>query len=122
MNNPQEEMDDSGYDNWLPSRDLTDDSPPGNDLPDGDQPGSSLHPTEPPRWLWQGRIGPAFWTVAGLISLTVNIILVALLVLLGREIFSLKSLVDQQLIGGLYKNFIRMDEANIVTSIRVQDT
>jgi hypothetical protein len=75
-----------------------------------------------PRWLWQGKIGPALWTVASLISLTINIILVAVLVLLGREIFTLKSLVDQQLIGGLYKNFIQMDQAHIVTTIRVQDT
>ena len=77
---------------------------------------------EPPRWLWQGKLGPAFWTVASLISLSINIFLIAILVLLGREIFSLKALVDQQLINGLYKNFIRMDEAHIVTTIRVQDT
>jgi len=80
------------------------------------------HSEEPPRWLWQGKLGPAFWTVASLISLSINIFLIAILVLLGREIFSLKALVDKQLISGLYKNFIQMDEAHIVTTIRVQDT
>jgi hypothetical protein len=107
MDNSQEEMADSGFGSPLPT----------SNLPDDDVP-----PAEPPRWLWQGKVGPAFWTVASLISLSVNIILIAILVLLGREIFTLKSLVDRQLIGGLYKNFIQMDEAHIVTSIRVQDT
>lgn len=77
---------------------------------------------QPPRWLWQGKLGAAFWTVASLISLSINIFLIAFLVVLGREIFTLKSLVDRQLISGLYKNFIQMDEAHIVTTIRVQDT
>lgn len=84
--------------------------------------GESLPPANRPRWLWQGKVGPAFWTVASLISLTVNIVLIAVLVLLGREIFTLKSLVGQQLIGGLYKNFVSMDDAHIITTIQVQDT
>jgi hypothetical protein len=74
------------------------------------------------RYLWQGKIGPAFWTVASLLSLIVNIILVVALLLLGRQVFALKTLLSQQLIGGLYQNFVRMDEARIATSIQVQDT
>jgi hypothetical protein len=73
------------------------------------------------RYVWQGKIGPAFWTVASVISLTVNIILIALLILVGRELFGLKELVSTQLIGGLYKNFIQMDEAHIKTTIQVED-
>ena len=74
------------------------------------------------RWVWQGKFGPAFWTVASLISLTVNLILIASLIILGRELFAIKGLVGGQLINGLYKNFVRMDEAHIVTTIQVQDT
>lgn len=74
------------------------------------------------RYVWQGKIGPAFWTVASVFSLAVNIFLIAILILVGRELFSLKSLVSTQLIGGLYKNFVRMDDAHIVTTIQVEDT
>lgn len=107
MNDPQEEIAGPGY---------------GSPQPTADLPADGLPPAEPPRWLWQGKVGPAFWTVASLISLTVNVVLIVVLVMLGREIFTLKGLVDRQLIGGLYKNFIQMDEAHIVTTIRVQDT
>ena len=74
------------------------------------------------RYVWQGKVGPAFWTVASIFSLAVNIALIAILILVGRELFSLKSLVSTQLIGGLYKNFVRMDDAHIVTTIQVEDT
>lgn len=74
------------------------------------------------RYVWQGKIGPAFWTVASVFSLAVNIFLIAILILVGRELFNLKSLVSTQLIGGLYKNFVRMDDAHIVTTIQVEDT
>lgn len=74
------------------------------------------------RYLWQGRIGPAFWTVASALSLTVNVILIVILVLLGRQLFSLKGLLNQQLLGGLYYNFIRMDQARITTTVQVEDT
>lgn len=74
------------------------------------------------RWIWQGKIGPAFWTTASLISLAVNVVLIAGLILLGRELFAIKGLVGGQLISGLYKSFVQMDEAHIVTTIQVQDT
>lgn len=73
-------------------------------------------------YLWQGKIGPAFWTIAGVFSLGLNIILIVILVLLGQELFNLKQLVNNQLIGGLYQNFVLMDEAVISTTISVEDT
>ncbi|MBN2550029.1 MAG: hypothetical protein JXB15_12775 [Anaerolineales bacterium] len=72
--------------------------------------------------LWRGQVGPAFWSIASLISLTVNVILIAVLILLGRELFGLKSLVQNQLIGGLHENFVKMDNAHIRTTIQVVDT
>jgi hypothetical protein len=74
------------------------------------------------RWLWQGKTVPAFWTISGLISLTINIILIVALILIGQQLFALKNLLSEQLIGGLYANFVRMDNAHIVTQIQVQDT
>lgn len=64
---------------------------------------------------------PAFWTVASLLSLVINIILIVALILLGRELFVLKALVGNQLLGGLYENFIFMDQAHIRTNISVVD-
>jgi hypothetical protein len=72
--------------------------------------------------LWRGKIGPAFWNIASLVSLSVNIFLFIVLILLGRELFTLKTLVGEQLIGGLYTNFVKMDQAHIVTTIQVKDT
>jgi hypothetical protein len=74
------------------------------------------------RVLWRGKIGPAFWNIASLISFSVNLVLLIILILLGRELFTLKRVVEHQLIGGLYKNFVKMDQAHIVTTIYVQDT
>jgi len=74
------------------------------------------------RVLWRGNIGPAFWNIASLISFAVNLVLLIFLILLGRELFTLKRLVENQLIGGLYNNFVKMDQAHIVTTIQVQDT
>jgi hypothetical protein len=86
-----------------------------------------IQPDEPNReadrkLLWQGRIGPAFWTVACILSLTVNVILVVLLILLGRNLFAIKELIHQQLVGGLYYNFVLMDQAKIKTTVQVEDT
>ena len=73
-------------------------------------------------YFWQGKIGPAFWTVAGIFSVALNVILIVILILLGRELFGLKDLVSEQLVGGLYENFILMDEAVISTTVPVVDT
>jgi hypothetical protein len=74
-------------------------------------------------FLWRGRIGPAFWTVASTLSLVVNIILIVILILLGRQLFFLKeTVVSEKLVNGLYDNFVLMDKAHIKTTITVSDT
>ena len=74
------------------------------------------------RFLYQGKIGPAFWTFASLVSLLVNGVLLVVILLLGRQIFAIKGMVSGQLIDGLYDNFLAMDQAHIVTTIEVVDT
>jgi hypothetical protein len=72
------------------------------------------------------KFGPAFWTIASVISLTVNVvILIASLVLLkflGGPKATLSLAQDQAtgLLGGLYQNFVKMDAASIKTSIHVE--
>lgn len=71
------------------------------------------------RFFRPDKVGPAFWTIASLFSMVVNVILIVLLLSLGRQLFTLKSLVQDQLLGGLYTNFQMMDKAHIRTTIPV---
>lgn len=90
-----------------------------------------LRASEPPhagpglnKWdkiLYQGKVFQAFINLASLTSLVVNIVLFVMLLVLGAELFALKSVLEKQLIGGLSENFLSMDQAHIVTQIQVQD-
>jgi len=82
---------------------------------------SSGKDAKTPRWIWQGKIGPAFWTIACLISLAVNLVLIVAVLILAKQVFGVKGIVEDQLIGGLYRNFVLMDEARITTTIQVHD-
>ena len=75
----------------------------------------------PRQYIWQGKIVPAFWTIGELSSLILNLILVVTLIFVGKELFALKGLVTDQLIGGLYANFLLMDQAAIEADIPVDD-
>jgi len=88
------------------------------ELPDVSASGKNI---KPPRWVWQGKIGPAFWTIACLISLAVNLVLIVAVLILAKQVFGVKGIVEGQLIGGLYRNFVLMDEARITTTIQVHD-
>jgi hypothetical protein len=63
--------------------------------------------------------GSAFWTVASLLSLTVNIILIAVLIYLGTQFSTIKHMVRDDVLAGLYTNFALMDQASIQTTIPV---
>ena len=74
------------------------------------------------RFIWQGNIMPAFWTVMSIISFVVNIILIVVLISLGQQLFALKDAVSKQLVEGLHENFKLMNEAVINETIIVNDT
>ncbi|HUH99145.1 MAG TPA: hypothetical protein VLZ89_17430 [Anaerolineales bacterium] len=66
---------------------------------------------------------PALWTVASLISMGVNIILLLVLISALRSLGGLNlGQVGTGLAGGLYSNFERMDAAHIKTDIPVQSS
>jgi hypothetical protein len=71
---------------------------------------------------YQGKYLPAFWTVACIFSLVVNVILITLLVTFGHNFFEMKALVAKGLINGASENLAVMDKAHIVTSVPVQTT
>ncbi len=89
-------------------------------------PNNSLHPYRPARqrrrFLRLEKIGPAFWTTTGLVSLLINVVLIVVLVTVGSQLFTLKQMVKDQLLGGLYQNFMMMDQASIRTTIPVETT
>lgn len=73
------------------------------------------------RFLRPNLLLPSFWTVTSIFSLVVNAVLIAVLISLASQIFALKRILSDQLIEGLYQNFVRMDEAHIRTVIPVRD-
>jgi hypothetical protein len=78
-----------------------------------------------PKLLWQGKPWRALQTVALLLSLAVNVVLLVaagLLFLLAGRAFELKDAVLSPLVTGLHDGFVAMDEAHIRTTIAVDDT
>ena len=116
---------------------------PGAGIPahtgDESNPGRRLHAFEaaakeapPARIPWKYRLRPtretthrAFWDVASTFSLIVNVILVGLLIVMATQIKNLKTTVNalnaigNNALGGLYGNFVKMDQASINTTIAV---
>ncbi|HNT25146.1 MAG TPA: hypothetical protein PKM21_12310 [Anaerolineales bacterium] len=74
------------------------------------------------RFTWQGKVGPAFLWTASILSLVVNLILIVVLVVVVRYVFTLRTMIQDGLINGLYENFVLMDEANITTTVEVATT
>jgi len=74
------------------------------------------------------RFGPPFWTIASVLSLAINLVLIiALLVVwinlqtLGVSMSTALNL-GNGLLGGLFTNFEKMDRAHITTTIPVETT
>ncbi|MFZ5910843.1 MAG: hypothetical protein ACOYYU_12585 [Chloroflexota bacterium] len=68
------------------------------------------------------KIGPAFWTVTGVLSLIVNAVLIGILVTLMQMLGSLQITAGDAgagLVGGLYNNFDKMKNARIVSTVPV---
>ncbi len=67
------------------------------------------------------RFLPAFWTAASVISLVFNLVLLIVVVGMLRMLGSLDAAnLGPGVLGGLYTNFERMDQARIKTEIPVQ--
>ena len=66
---------------------------------------------------------PAFWTIASIVSLTVNLVLLIILLNLFQLRGGIQGVASNKisgLLGGLYTNFVKMDQASIKTSIHVE--
>jgi hypothetical protein len=69
---------------------------------------------------YQGKYLPAFWTVACIFSLVVNIILIAVLISFGHHFFELKALISNGLVTEASNSLAMMDKAHIVTTVPVE--
>jgi len=71
---------------------------------------------------------PPFWTIASVLSLTINLVVIIILLVLWMNVRSLSintgSVISMGngLLGGLYTNFEKMDRAHITTTIPVETT
>jgi hypothetical protein len=66
------------------------------------------------------RMRTAMWDLSSVISLVVNAVLLAIVLLLAFRIHTLENTING-LLGGLYDNFVRMDNSYITTTIQVED-
>lgn len=83
--------------------------------------GSSNSPSSVAQVSRAGRYMPAFWTIASVLSLLFNVLLVLFLFGLMQTLGSLNaSNLGPGVLGGLYTNFERMDQAHIKTTIPLQ--
>jgi len=65
----------------------------------------------------------AFWTIASLLSLAINLVLIVILLILFQMLGVIQGTANDKiagLLGGLYDNFVKMDQAHIRTSIHVE--
>lgn len=104
----------------MPALDEVDDEEPPTPAPS--RPSHRLARSAPPRRAnktERSAFWPIFWAVTGSVSILLNIILIAGLLLVGRQLFVLKALVSDDLLSGLYENFVLMDNATITTQVHV---
>lgn len=99
--------------------------------PQNSQPGKKTSPPTPPKpdRAASGihlNFGPPFWTITGILSLTVNIILIVILLAVFLNIGTLNinnmTGMGVNLVSGLYSNFEKMDRAHIKTNVKVETT
>ena len=88
------------------------------------QPQSQTEPA--PKEKARFNFGPPFWTIASLLSLSVNLILFVALVVVWMKIPSINmggvTNIGVSLLGGLYTNFEKMDRAHITRIVPVEAT
>ena len=100
---------------------------PSKSIPKSEAPHASPapKPVSPSKGI-SFNFGPPFWTIASVLSLTINVVLiiVLLVVLLNLRTLNLGSVMDigNGLLGGLYTNFEKMDQAHITRTIPVETT
>ena len=111
----------------LPHRDDHDHEEVTETVPPPPAPAYAPAAVEPPPARRRWQFLPAFWTIASILSMAVNIVLIIILLLAWQMLNQIRELgaygmgEASGLLGGLYTNFVKMDEADIETQIEVRD-
>lgn len=71
---------------------------------------------------FRDKVLPAFWSVGSALSILLNIILLVIVVFLFNQLSTIKEILTNEVVGGLYYNFLLMDQATIQTTIEVEDS
>lgn len=85
-------------------------------------PPAASQPAPEPGFKPRYKFLPAFWTIASVMSFTVNIILLIVLLIALQMLGTIQTTANDQfsgLLGGLFNNFVKMDNATIRTQIPV---
>jgi hypothetical protein len=72
--------------------------------------------------VYQRKFLPAFWTVASIFSLIINVILIAILISFGHSLFQMKAIISDGLVTPAADSLELMDQAHIVTTVPVETT
>jgi hypothetical protein len=65
---------------------------------------------------------PAFWSLGSALSIILNIILLIAVIVLWGQLATIKEVMTNEVVGGLYYNFLLMDQATIQTTVEVHDS
>ena len=71
---------------------------------------------------WRERVLPTYWSVGAGLSILVNFILLIIVFVLLGKLDTINKIITNELVGGLYYNFVLMDQATIETTVQVEDT
>ena len=96
---------------------LTDDSKPRRPR----RPGSASSSAESGS-RFGSRLLPAFWTVASVLSLIVNLVLIGILLVVLQMLGTIRLTANDKsssVLGGMYNNFVKMDQAAIIADVPV---
>lgn len=105
----------------------------GSDRPAASQPKPSSEPSAPVAAKKRSKAAPgsgyksykflpAFWTIASIVSFTVNIVMLIVVIFLLQNFNTVgvtATGISEHLLRGLYVNFVKMDQAHIRTTIPV---
>ncbi len=72
--------------------------------------------------IWRERVLPAYWSVGAGLSILMNFILLIIVFVLLGKLNTINTILTDKFIGGLYYNFVLMDQATIETTVTVEDT
>lgn len=71
---------------------------------------------------WRERAMPTFWSVGAALSIFLNIILLFVIFVTIGQLSAIKKILTNDVVGGLYYNFVLMDKATIKATVQVEDS